>query len=355
MVKLFSVILLTVTIANSCDLLSVASFPDFLAYTDISVDLGSRVDDIWSRAGSIEYRIEMVGTDTDAPRLLLLVEPPTQSTSSGFEYLGRLLVFDADLNLLNTAEPLSDLDTFGRPFVFGPDGNILAGNTILDPDGVPQDTLPFLGFEGPGVTVPAFTDPPAVADPSIVVFSLPAGEFTGFDMQWARYTDATFPWTLQDQASLSILAPGNRPASASEGFQILDAAFHPVDDQVTLLLSQPAVQRVVAVRFDLTELLDGNLSELLPSGDDFRISIAADRPLDTHATAEGFFLRRRDGWLEYYRWTQQGQLDLVENRVRIAGDRSFNRSFAFLVTDGQQYMYRFDPASRILTRYRRWW
>ena len=343
------VALLTLFLATACDLLLTTPFPDFLGYTDITLDLGGRIDAIWSGAGSIDYRMEVVVTDTNDPRLLLLVEPPTESGSTGFQYRGRLLVFDADLNLLNTTAPLTELDTFGRPFVYGPDGNILVGNTILDTDGVALDTLPFLGLEGPGVTANT------LGDPSAVVLSLPAGEFTGFDVEWVRYTDATFPWTLEDDGILPILPPANRPSSASEGFQVLNAAFHPVDDQVTLLLSQPSVPRVVAVRFSLPSLLNGTLSELVPSMNAFPVSVDADRPLDTHATADGFFLRRRDGWLGYQRWTPSGPLELVGNRERIVGDRSFNRTFAFLSSHGQQFMYRFDPASRVLTRYRRWW
>ena len=348
--------LLTLFAVTACDVLLTTPFPDFLGYTDITLDLGGRIDAIWSGAGSIDYRMEVVVTETDDPRLLLLVEPPTESGSSGFQYRGRLLVFDADLNLLNTTAPLTEIDTFGRPFVFGPDGNILVGNTILDGnDGSAVETLPFLGLEGPGVTVLGFTSPPAQPDPSAVVFSLPAGEFTGFDLEWVRYSVPIDEWLQLADGILPILPPGNRPSSAADGFQVLSAAFHATDDQVTLLLSQPSVPRVVAVRFSLPALLDGTLGELVPSMGAFPVSIDADRPLDTHATMDGFLLRRRDGWFDYYRWTPSGPLELVGSRQRIVGDRSFNRTFAFLASGGQQYMYRFDPASRILTRYRRWW
>ncbi len=344
-----SALVLVLSLNTACEVLLTTPFPDFLGYTDISVDLDSEVGSIWSGTESIEYRMQVVASENEDPRLLLLVEPPTESGSSGFRYRGRLLVFDSDLNLLNTTAPLSDLDTFGRPFAFGPDGNILAGNTILDRDGLALDTLPFLGVEGPGVTALNFTTPSALA------FSLPPGEFTGFDLEWVQYTDDTFPWTVANDNTIAILPPDNRPSSVSEGFQVLNAAFHPTSDQVTLLLSQPATQRVMAVRFNLPDLLDGGLTELATASNDFPISLDADRPLDTHATSDGFFLRRRDGWIEYHPWTSSGSLRSDGSPVQIVGDRSFNRSFAFLATGEQQFMYRFDPGSRVLTRYRRWW
>ena len=50
------------------------------------------------------------------------------------------------------------------------------------------------------------------------------------------------------------------------------------------------------------------------------------------------------------------QLRLVGEKTSLAGDRYFFRHYAFLsgVTGGE-YMYRFDPSSRVLTRYTRWW
>ena len=60
-----------------------------------------------------------------------------------------------------------------------------------------------------------------------------------------------------------------------------------------------------------------------------------------------------------YTWTAPSQaLGWSGSPVQIVGDRSLSRRYAFLIeqTGNQyQYMYRFDPSSGILTRYKRWW
>lgn len=343
--------------------LTQSPFPEFIAYTDLSVNLDNRVDDIQGGEPSVDYTLQTItrsnGT-ADEPRLLLLVEP-FDADDSSFDYKGRLLMFDQDLNLLATAAPLSSLDTFGRPFAYGHDGRILVSNSILTAAGVTETTLTFLGLEGPAVqdttTVPVRT----------VVFSLSPGEFSGFQIQWNVYDDIGVvnpedPWSNVGSDSFQIIPVAEQPSDPDDddGYQILGVVYsNDANDEITFLLSEPSQERVVAARVNLSDIVDGApppLTNLVSSSAAFPIEVAADRPLDVHIDPDGFFLRLRDGWMERHNWTSSGTLSYL-GRHRIIGDRSFDRNYAFLsgslVTE--QYMYRFDPTSRVLTRYTQWW
>ena len=134
--------------------------------------------------------------------------------------------------------------------------------------------------------------------------------------------------------------------------------------EVTFILSEPAQGRIVAARTSLCERhLRHRALPLLPSvtswpvdASAWPLSVTVDRP-DLHADINGFFMVQRDGWMTRYTWTPSGALSQVGTPQQIVGDRSLNRHYAFLLpqSGGPQYMYRFDPASRILTRYKRWW
>ncbi|TVR31947.1 MAG: hypothetical protein EA404_08770 [Spirochaetaceae bacterium] len=332
-----------------CDFLLTTPFPGFLGYTDISVDLTSRIESLHSNLGEVEFVLHTVYTNADVPRLILVAEPPSSSQSDAFSYRGRAFFFDEDLSFLNVASPSGELDTFGKPFAYGPDGNVLIGNTILSPDGEVLGVLPYQGLEGPAVLE---TD-----EPSTVVFALAPGSYSGYDLEWLAYRTPPFPWSPDTQGTLPILPPGNRPSSNDRAYQILDVVYHQTTEEMTFLLSQPAAGRIVAARASWPAIRDGLLDALAPSEGSFPIRIDADRPLDVHADTEGFFLRRRDGWMEYRRWTPDGPLELQGSEVRIVGDRFFRRAYAFFSGPdvGNHYMYRFDASSRVLTRYRRWW
>lgn len=346
----------------ACNLLQ-SPFPEFIAYTDLAVNLDSRIDGIQGNEPSVEYTLQTItrSNGTAEPARLLLLVRPFDADDSGFDYKGQLLIFDQDLNLLASASPLSSLDTFGRPFAYGHDSRILVSNSILTAGGVPETTLTFLGLEGPAV------QDTTANGPRTVVFSLSPGEFSGFQIQWNVYNDLGVvnpedPWSDGGSDTFEIIPVAEQPSDPDDddGYQILGVFYsNDANDDITFLLSEPSRERVVAARVKLGDIVDGappSLSNLVSSANAFPVDVAADRPLDVHIDPDGFFLRLRNGWMERHNWTSSGTLVYL-GRHRIIGDRSFDRNYAFLsgslVTE--QYMYRFDPTSRVLTRYTQWW
>jgi hypothetical protein len=106
-----------------------------------------------------------------------------------------------------------------------------------------------------------------------------------------------------------------------------------------------------------TGVLLPNVTSWPVGADAWPVVVSQDRP-QLHADAGGIFMVQRDGWMTRYAWTVPSQaLAWTGSPVQIVGDRSLSRLYAFLLpqSGGPQYMYRFDPASRILTRYKRWW
>jgi hypothetical protein len=349
------VLLLAATLLAGCDIVTTTPYPEFLGYTDLSVDLSGRIEEIWDSPGEVDYQLDVVYTATDPARVLLVVEPPSDS-GDGFDYRGRLLMFDADLNLVETLSPLTDLDFFSRPFVYGHDGGVLLVSTMLiEPGGyLYDDSLTFEGLEGP-----------AIADVGVgtYVFSAPPGSFTTFDVSWREYTGTAVVNAGVSDTIYSPVGSGSFPIIPSAqsgddaGYQILDAYYNEATGEVTFLLSEPAAERVVAARTILADITGGSLTSLASGPNSFPIEVGADRPLDYHVDEDGFFLRRRDGLLERYDWTPTGELRQTRKKTLI-GDRYFFRSYAFLSGDsptGEEYMYRFDPSARILTRYKKWW
>ncbi len=365
--RLAAVAILALFLAG-CDIVTTTPYPEFLGYTDISVDLSGRIEEIWDSPGEVDYQLDVVYTATDPARVLLVVEPPSDS-GDGFDYRGRLLMFDADLNLITTLEPRTDLDFFSRPYLYthAPDatdsvGVILVSTMFLQPDGyLYDDSLTFLGREGPAI---ADQDTPP-ENGSTYVFSAPPGEFTTFEVSWQAYgaglqvdraTDPDDIYGIGPSGSFPVI-PSAQSGGDDAGYQILDAYYNEASDEVTFLLSEPAAERVVAARTTLAGITGGSVTSLASGSNSFPIEVGADRPLDYHVDEDGFFLRRRDGLLERYDWTPTGELRQTRKKTLI-GDRYFFRSYAFLSGDsptGEEYMYRFDPSARILTRYKKWW
>ena len=349
---------------SGCDVFSTTPFPDFLGYTDVSVDLSGAIRDISNDASGITYSLDVVYTASDQPRVLLLVEPPADPDAD-FDYRGELLLFDAGLDLVGSARPGSDLDTFGRPFAYAHDGDLLVSNSIIAADGSFIDSVTYQGYEGP-----AFIDPNTTGNPHpprTYVFSLPPGDFAGFELVWEAYDgDATpgSPYTLPvaNPQPIPIIPASEQPNAGTDGYddlgyQLLDAAYNAATDEVTFLFSEPSEERVLAARAILDAIEGGSLTSLVSGPNNFPVEVEADRPLDAHADREGLFLRRRDGWLERHEWTTGGDLDARGSPERIVGDRYFDRQYGFLSGPDAAtgYMYRFDPSSRVLTRYRTWW
>jgi hypothetical protein len=345
---------------GGCDLLTVTPFPAFLGYTDMSKDLASAVERVWDKPEEVSYQLEVVYTDTDAARVLLVIEPPSDS-GGDYEYRGEMLMLDEDLNTVARVRPPSDLDFFARPFAYGHQaGVILVSNMLITSSGQPFDvSLTYLGLEGPAIADRLGT---AAGSPATYLFAPPPGEFATFDLTWQSYFQpSTFPatiWSFLSSGTLPILPAGSRPSGQDAGYQILDAVYNSATDEVTFLFSEPAEARVVAARALLSEIVDGTVTSLAGGAGSFPIDVEADRPLDARADTNGFFLRRREGVIERCTWTATGALRLVGEPRTLVGDRSFDRRYAFLAGNspsGRRAMYRFDPASRVLTRYKRWW
>lgn len=330
----------------SCDVLSVTPFPGFVDKTDKSIELGSRIDSISGGKSGIQYDLNVVTGSGQSPRLLLLVEPPS-SENGGFDYTGQEIFMDEDLNVLGQAIVSSSLDYFSKPYSYTHDGKILAGYTLLTPSGAASTpTLSATGLEGF-----AFTD-----GTRTYVFATPSGEYSSFDVSWLEYDTG---WGILATGTLAVIPAASRPSSsdpnyANLGYQLVGLAYNSSSSEITFVLSQPASGRIVAERCLLTTAITAG--GVLHSGtQDWPVSLEADRPA-LFADTQGLFLVRRDGWMDRYPWTQTGTLSLSGSKTEIVGDRSLTRKYAFLAdTGGSAYMYRFDPSSRILTRYRRWW
>jgi hypothetical protein len=340
-----------------CELFTTTPFPEFLAYTDISVDLAREIEEIWERPGEIDYQLDVVYSPTEEARVLLVVEPPTDQ-DGGFEYKGRLLIFDEDLDLIAEVRPKSDFDFFARPYAYGHTAGImLISNMLITAAGQLFDvSLTYQGLEGPAIVDPGS---------ATYLFAPPPGDFATYEIRQQGYTGlAVFPgdvnlWSFAALVTFPIVPPGAQSSDDDAGYQILDVVYNGLagpNDDVTFLLSEPSEGRVVAARRKLSDISGGSTTELVSGS--FPIEIEADRPLDYHADADGFFLRRRDGLLERHNWTVSGALELTGGGKTLVGDRYFARKYAFLsgaTLSGNEYMYRFDPSSRVLTRYTRWW
>lgn len=350
--------------APSCDFLKATPFPGYVDGTDSSIDLSDRIDDIAAGETPISYDLQLVEADGKDPRLLLLVEPPSSDESSGFDYKGKLIFLDEDLGVRGQAGVASSLDYFSKPYSYTHDGdNILAGYTVLTQDGgstlAPPDP-PKLGTAH-GLEGFAFTD-----GTSTYLFSSPSGAYASFDIAFRSYNGPT--WNILDDAAMPIIPTAARPSASDPnyknlGYQLIGARYDQAEDEITFVLSEPAQKRILAARLTRALAIGGATSLLGYAGawpvpaSAWPVSIDADRPL-VAVSARGLFLVRRDGWMEFYRWTETGALALVGDPERIVGDRSINRPYAFLdseATGGRSYMYRFDPASRVLTRYEGWW
>jgi hypothetical protein len=181
-------------------------------------------------------------------------------------------------------------------------------------------------------------------------------------LQWVEYGPPPIPYPVTSQGAVAIIPEAQQPAKSAGdyddlGFQLLDAVYNDDTDEVTFLFSEPSREKVYAARAGLEEIRSGQRSSLVDARGAFAVAVDADRPLDAHADRSGFFLRRRDGWLERYRWNEAGELSQKGSVQRIVGDRYFDRNYAFLsgVEANEPAMYRFDPSSQILTRYGKWW
>ncbi len=348
--------IVAVVVLAGCDIVTSTPFPDFLGYTDISVNLSDEIDDIWGDRGEIEYELDVVYSATDVARVLLVVEPPAEYGDS-FEYRGRLLIFDENLDLIVELEPPSDLDFFERPFAYTHDGLIIASTMLIQPDGYLYDaSIVFQGLDGPAIADTANT--------RTYVFSPPAGAFSTFEIDWQEYfgtadtgTDPDTIYSLTASGSFPIVPPSAQSGGDESGYQILDAFYDEASDEVTFLLSEPTGPRVIVGRATLSDITAGTVDSLVEGPGAFSAEVSADRPLDYHIDENGFFLRRRDGLLGWYEWNASGDISDSESAI-IAGDRYFFRQYAFLSgasPSGNEYMYRFDPDSRVLTRYTRWW
>jgi hypothetical protein len=345
----------------SCDLFTTTPFPGFIDKTDKSIDVGSLVDSISGGKAGVSYDLSVVTATGADPRVLLLVEPPSSGSGGTFNYTGQLIFMDKDLSVLGRASTATSVDYFSKPYTYTHDGNLLAGYTRLAPDGgqpVPATpTLSATGLEGY-----AFRTGTVMPNATTVLFATPSGAYTSFQLSWLKYTDTVYGVT---QGSLKIIPDASLPSPSDPnysnlGYQLAGLTYNSSTQEITFVLSQPSVGRIVAARCDLaTATTAGSVLLSTPQAwpvTSWPISIDADRPA-VFAGTQGLFLVRREGWMNSYSWPQSGALS-VQGSTQIAGDRSLSRRYAFLMPENPTdpaYMYRFDPSSRILTRYRRWW
>lgn len=338
----------------SCQFLGVTPFPGFVDKTDLTIDLGSRIDSIANGTSTITYDLNVVAAPGQQPRVLLLVEP--QSGAGSFNYTGQEIVMDQNLAVLGQAKTASSLDYFSKPYAYSHDGNILMGYTVLTPQGQPTSgTLSTAtGLEGF-----AFATGFNPAVDATYIFATPSGSYSSFDLSWRGYNQAN--WGLFASGTLSIIPAASRPSPsdpnyANLGYQLVGLSYNAATTEITFVLSQPAQGTIMAARLLLSDAT-GGLMNVLPASGNWDISLEADRPY-LSADLAGIFLVRREGWMDRRPWTQTGALSFTGSDTEIVGDRSLSRKYAFLETGsptGPSYMYRFDPSSRILTRYRRWW
>lgn len=333
---------------SSCDILTTTPFPGFIDKTDISIDLASHVDSIGGGKAGTSFDLAVVPGAT--PRVLLLVEPPSSDSSGTFNYTGQLIFMDKDLNVVGQAATASPTDYFSKPYTYTHDGtNILAGYTVLTQDGGKTSASQ---SSPTGIVGYAF----ATATETYTFATTPSGAYASFDLTWRGYNNGS-AWSIDgNSGTIAIIPQASRPSDSNLGYQLAGLSFNSASSEITFVFSQPSVGRVVAVRTTLAGVTSGGNPVIFPSGEAWPVSIDADRPA-VFADTEGLFLVRRDGWLDRQSWTQTGALSLT-GTTRIVGDKSLSRRYAFLAqqaSSGPSYMYRFDPSSRILTRYRRWW
>jgi hypothetical protein len=347
-----------------CEIFTVTPFPAFTSMTDVSVDLAGRIDTIAAGQTHLTYDLTVVDDPSFEPRVLLLVEPPSSDPDVGFNYTGQLIFMDKDLNVVGQAATPTSLDYFSKPYSYAPDGTILAGYTVLTPNGKSTTTPSPDGLLNPppGLEGFSFTD-----GSDTYIFSTPAGQYASFDLQFAILLPTTWGYSLTPNGtSLAIIPQDARPATTDPnytnlGYQLVGLAYDNSTTDVTFVLSEPAQGRIMTVRLDLITATSGT-GVLLPSAtkwpvsaDAWPLAVTVDRP-ELHADSGGFFMVQRDGWLTRYNWALTGDPKLSGSPLQIVGDRSLSRHYAFLTSDtAGQYMYRFDPASRVLTRYKRWW
>jgi hypothetical protein len=351
-----------------CEIFTVTPFPGFTDRTDIAINLGARIDAIANGQSPINYDLAVADYPSQQPRVLLLVEPPSSDPTEGFKYTGQIILMDQDLKVLGQATTEDTGKYFSRPYSYAADTNsptgfdILAGYTALNPaSGNRVITLTPSGLEGF-----AFTD-----GSNTYAFSTPAGQYASFDLQFVEYTNT---WgILAPPASgntVAIIPPAARPSTsdpnyANLGYQLVGLAYDSATTNVTFVLSEPAQGRIVAARMSLSAAVNTSTAGvLLPGATSWPVpasawptAVNADRP-ELHADAGGFFMVQRDGWMTRYTWDTSGGTPTLTGSRQVVGDRSLSRHYAFLIpqTAGlTQYMYRFDPASRTLTRYKRWW
>ena len=346
-----------------CDVLTVTPFPAFTSETDTAVDLGSRIDAIAGGKTPITYDLVTVDDPAQDPRVLLLVEPPSSDADVGFNYSGQLIFMDRDLNFVGQAATKTSLDYFSRPYSYAADGTILAGYTVLTANGA-RTTVPAPYGQlnpPPGIEGFSFTD-----GANTYIFSTPAGQYASFDLQFAILLP-TWGYSLTPNGTnLAIVPAAARPATtdpnyANLGYQLVGLAYDNSTTDITFVLSEPANGRIVAVRLDLATATSGS-GVLLPGATTWPVpasawplAVTVDRP-ELHADAGGFFMVQRDGWLTRTNWALTGQPRQDGSPLQIVGDKSLSRHYAFLNSKtGGEYMYRFDPSSRMLTRYKRWW
>ena len=352
-VRLCAVTLLAALALTGCEIFTTTPFPGFVDKTDISIDLGPQIDAIAAGQGISSYDLQVVTSAGRQPRVLLLAEPPSSDPTVGFKYTGKIIFMDQDLNVLSVVGTQTEQDYFSKPYAYGHDGTLLAGYTGISSAGVRLGMLSRSGLEGF-----AFTD-----GTDTYLFAIPSGQYTSFELSDIGYTNP-WVWTysfLETVRTLSIIAPGSQPSSsdpnyANLGYQLVGLSYDPATTNVTFIFSKPSTGQIMAARTDLATATTVG-AVLLPDESSWPVSMTVDRP-DVHADALGFFLVRRDGWMERYTWKTSGPLALEGDPVRIVGDRSLSRKYAFLVDQTgstPSYMYRFDPSSRVLTRYRRWW
>jgi len=362
------VLLLPALLLAGCDVFTASPFPGFTYATDISVNLGSRINSIASGKSPISYDLEVVDVPsallsvfpTLSPRVLLLVEPPSSDPSLGFDYKGQLIFMDQDLNVLGQAATPTSLDYFSKPYSYAADGNIMAGYIVLNPSGGFSHKNVSLGLEGFSFTV--VTPGPTV---STYVFSTPSGQYASFDLDYAIYNNT---WGIIDSGhTLAIIPQAARPSSSDPnypnlGYQLLGVSYDGASGNVTFVFSEPSTANIVVARMPLATATSGS-GVILPGATGWPVdpgswplSLSQDRPA-LSADAAGIFMVQRDGWMTRYAWTAPSQtLGWSGGPVQIVGDRSLSRRYAFLIPQtGSQYMYRFDPSSGILTRYKRWW
>jgi hypothetical protein len=262
---------------------------------------------------------------------------------------------DQSLTVLGQAKTAGSLDYFSKPYSYTHDGKMLVGYTLLTSQGQPATpTLGATGLEGFALRTGN------TGSDTTYIFATPSGMYTSFDLSWFHYfnnwgIDPASPGTLSIIPAASRPSPSD-PNYANLGYQLVGLSYNPSGQEITFVLSKPADGTIVATRQTLANATSGAIN-LLPASGSFEISLDADRPY-LSADLAGLFLVRRDGWMDRYPWTQTGALSFSGSKKEIVGDRSLSRKYAFLETgspSGPSYMYRFDPSSRILTRYRRWW